>query len=60
MPRANGPGGRLGPGPERRLRHFGDDADDERGPWRLAAKRGKDGKMPPDFERRLRVLEERL
>lgn len=35
--------------------------DDTRGPWRLACRRGrpgKDGRNPPDVERRLRALEQ--
>lgn len=39
------------------------DSDDQHGPWRLAAKRGKDGspgRMPDNLERRIRALEQRL
>lgn len=35
------------------------DGDDDRSAWRLAAKRGADGKVPGDVERRLRALEQR-
>ena len=38
---------------------YSSDEADDRGPWRLAAKRGADAKLPGDIERRLRALEAR-
>lgn len=34
--------------------------DSDTSPWRLSCKRGKDGTVPPEWERRLRALERRL
>jgi hypothetical protein len=36
-----------------------DGDDDHRSAWRLCAKRGSDGKVPADLERRIRALEQR-
>lgn len=38
---------------------YGADEADDRGAWKLAAKRGADAKLPGDIERRLRALEAR-